>query len=139
MWISGGEHELCENIVHLVLAKIAGPDGKLPTGTKGISLFVVPRLLVDDRGRLTGEPNDIALAGLNHKLGYRGTVNTLLNFGEGKTPVRPPGGIDGQGRGAIGYLVGAPGVGLAAMFHMMNEARISVGWARPCSAMLAMR
>jgi Acetyl-CoA dehydrogenase C-terminal like/Acyl-CoA dehydrogenase, C-terminal domain len=75
---------------------------------------------VDTEGRLTGERNDVALAGLNHKLGYRGIPNTLLNFGEGRYPVRGSG-------GAIGYLVGKPGEGLRCMFHMMNEARIAVG------------
>ena len=128
MWISNGEHELTENIVHLVLAKIPSPDGKLIPGTKGISLFIVPKKLVDTEGRLTGERNDVALAGLNHKLGYRGIPNTLLNFGEGKFPVRAAGGgLDGRGAGAIGYRVGAPGAGLRCMFHMMNEARIAIG------------
>lgn len=122
MWISAGEHELTENIIHLVLAKIPGPDGKLVPGVKGISLFIVPKRLVDAEGRLTGERNDVALAGLNHKCGWRGTTNTLLNFGEGKYPVR------GEA-GAIGYLVGRPGEGLKCMFHMMNEARIGVGMA----------
>jgi butyryl-CoA dehydrogenase len=97
MWISSGDHELTENIVHLVLAKIPGPDGKLVPGTKGISLFIVPKKLVDAEGQLTGVRNDVALAGLNHKLGWRGTTNTLLNFGEGKYPV------DGE-PGAVGYL-----------------------------------
>jgi len=120
MWISGGEHELTENIVHLVLAKIPGPDGKPLPGTKGISLFIVPKHLVGTDARLTGERNDVTLAGLNHKLGYRGTTNCLLNFGEGR---HTPGGR----RGAIGYLVGQPGEGLRCMFHMMNEARIGVG------------
>ncbi len=120
MWISGGEHEITENIIHLVLAKIPGADGKLVAGTRGISLFIVPKKLVNTASELTGERNDVALAGLNHKLGYRGTTNTLLNFGEGKFPVR------GQG-GAVGYLVGQPGEGLRCMFHMMNEARIGVG------------
>ncbi|MDB6000254.1 MAG: acyl-CoA dehydrogenase, partial [Rhizobacter sp.] len=73
MWISAGEHELTENIIHLVLAKIPGPDGKLVPGTRGISLFIVPKRMVDVNGELTGERNDVALAGLNHKLGYRGT------------------------------------------------------------------
>ncbi|PXV56969.1 butyryl-CoA dehydrogenase [Dyella jiangningensis] len=119
MWISGGQHELSENIVHLVLAKIPGPDGKLQPGVKGISLFVVPRYLVQPDGSLGGH-NDVVLAGLNHKMGYRGTVNCLLNFGEG--------GHQPQGKaGAIGYLVGEPGQGLSCMFHMMNEARIGVG------------
>lgn len=132
MWISAGEHELTDNIVHLVLAKIPGPDGKLPPGVKGISLFVVPKKLVDTQGRLTGVRNDVALAGLNHKCGWRGTTNTLLNFGEGKFPVQGAGvgaGLDGQGAGAVGYLVGEPGKGLGYMFHMMNEARIGVGMA----------
>ncbi len=120
MWISNGEHELAENIVHLVLAKIPGEDGRLPAGAKGISLFIVPKKLVGTDGALTGERNDVALAGLNHKLGYRGIPNTLLNFGEGKFPVR-------GAPGAIGYLVGRPGEGLRCMFHMMNEARIAVG------------
>jgi alkylation response protein AidB-like acyl-CoA dehydrogenase len=134
MWISNGEHELSENIIHLVLAKIPGPDGKLIAGTKGISLFIVPKKLVDAQGKLTGERNDVALAGLNHKLGYRGIPNTLLNFGEGKFAVRAEasgggsgGGLDGNGSGAIGYLVGKPHEGLRCMFHMMNEARIAVG------------
>jgi alkylation response protein AidB-like acyl-CoA dehydrogenase len=122
MWISSGDHELTENIIHLVLAKIPDAQGKLVPGTRGVSLFVVPKRLVDEQGNLTGERNDVALAGLNHKLGWRGTVNTLLNFGEGTYPVR------GQA-GAIGYLVGEPGKGLACMFHMMNEARIGVGTA----------
>ena len=128
MWISAGEHELTENIVHLVLAKIPGPDGKLPAGVKGISLFIVPKQLVDTEGQLTGERNDVALAGLNHKCGWRGTTNTLLNFGEGKYPV-PSTGSGRAEPGAIGYLVGQPGEGLRCMFHMMNEARIGVGMA----------
>jgi alkylation response protein AidB-like acyl-CoA dehydrogenase len=126
MWISAGEHELAENIVHLVLAKIPGADGRPIAGTRGISLFVVPKHLVGVEGQgqasraTVGERNDVTLAGLNHKMGYRGTSNCLLNFGEGR--FRP------EGRaGAIGYLVGEPGHGLAAMFHMMNEARIGVG------------
>ncbi|MBC7734087.1 MAG: acyl-CoA dehydrogenase [Bacteriovorax sp.] len=130
MWISNGEHELSENIIHLVLAKIPGPDGKLIAGTRGISLFIVPKKLVGVEGELTGERNDVALAGLNHKLGYRGIPNTLLNFGEGKFPLRGEvsgGGLDGAGAGAIGYLVGKPHEGLRCMFHMMNEARIAVG------------
>ena len=128
MWISAGEHELTENIIHLVLAKIPGPDGKLIAGTKGISLFIVPKKMVNAKGVLTGERNDVALAGLNHKLGWRGTTNTMLNFGEGKYPVTSvSSGLDGQGAGAVGYLVGQPGKGLQCMFHMMNGARIAVG------------
>ena len=122
MWISSGEHELTENIVHLVLAKIPDESGKLVAGTRGISLFIVPKRMVDERGNLTGERNDVTLAGLNHKLGWRGTTNTLLNFGEGKfTPMGKA--------GAVGYLVGKPGQGLLCMFHMMNEARIGIGMA----------
>ncbi|MCE3262287.1 MAG: acyl-CoA dehydrogenase [Pseudoduganella sp.] len=120
MWISAGEHEMAENIVHLVLAKIPGQDGKLVPGVKGISLFIVPKFLEN------GERNDIALAGLNHKMGNRGTTNCLLNFGEGK--YRP-----GGRPGAVGYLVGRAGQGLMHMFHMMNEARIGVGL---CAAVL---
>ena len=121
MWISAGEHDLTENIIHLVLAKIPGS----PPGVKGISLFLVPRKLVNADGSV-GERNDVALAGLNHKMGYRGTVNTLLNFGEGK--FKPKAGADAAGRaGAVGYLVGEVNQGLAGMFHMMNEARIGVG------------
>jgi alkylation response protein AidB-like acyl-CoA dehydrogenase len=122
MWISSGDHELTENIIHLVLAKIPDASGKLVAGTRGISLFIVPKKMVDDQAQLTGERNDVALAGLNHKLGWRGTTNTLLNFGEGKfTP--------GGQAGAVGYLVGKPGEGLRCMFHMMNKARIGVGTA----------
>jgi len=115
MWISGGEHDMSENIVHLVLARIKGA----PPGVKGISLFLVPRFLVNADGTL-GERNDVAIAGLNHKMGCRGTVNCALNFGEGR---HRPGGKPG----AIGFLVGEPHRGLACMFHMMNEARIGIG------------
>ncbi len=108
MWISGGDHELAENIVHLVLARL--PDA--PPGVRGISLFAVPKRRVGADGTL-GADNHIALAGLNHKMGYRGITNCLLNFGE-----------TGE---SLGTLVGAPHRGLAAMFHMMNEARIGVG------------
>ncbi len=120
MWISGGEHEMGENIVHLVLAKIPDEAGKTIAGVKGISLFIVPRKLVESDGRITNQRNDVSLAGLNHKCGFRGTVNTLLNFGEGRFKVR------GQA-GAVGYLIGQPGRGLQAMFTLMNEARIGVG------------
>ncbi len=120
MWISGGEHSLTENIVHLVLAKVPDESGQLIPGVKGISLFVVPKYLVDSDGA-PGEHNDVTLAGLNHKMGYRGTTNCLLNFGEG-TRFTP-----GGKAGAIGYRVGELHRGLACMFHMMNEARIGVG------------
>ncbi|MCW5624132.1 MAG: acyl-CoA dehydrogenase [Burkholderiales bacterium] len=108
MWISGGDHELSQNIVHLVLARIKGA----PAGVKGISLFIVPKYLPGD-GDAVGARNDVALAGLNHKMGYRGTTNCVLNFGETA--------------GAVGWLVGEPNRGLSYMFHMMNEARIGVG------------
>ncbi|AGS26550.1 acyl-CoA dehydrogenase [Rhizobium etli] len=107
MWISGGDQDVSENIVHLVLAKVAAANEALPEGTEGLSLFIVPKYLPD------GTRNDIAIAGLNHKMGYRGTANCLLNFGETT--------------GAIGWIVGQPGQGLRQMFQMMNEARISVG------------
>ena len=108
MWISGGEHDLSETIVHLVLARL--PDA--PLGVRGISLFLVPRNHVDAEGRV-GERNGVSLIGLNHKMGYRGAVNTALAFGA-EVP-------------AVGELVGKPHQGLEAMFHMMNEARIGVG------------
>lgn len=100
MWISGAEHELTDNIVNLVLAKIPGG----PPGTKGISLFIVPKFLTD------GTRNGVAISGLNHKMGQRGITNTVLNFD-----------------GAVGYLVGEPHRGIVYMFHMMNEARLGVG------------
>ncbi len=108
MWISGGDQDISDNIVHLVLAKVPQSDGTLPEGTAGISLFIVPKILPD------GTRNDIAVAGLNHKMGNRGTSNCLLNFGEGD--------------GATGWMVGEPGQGLRQMFMMMNEARIAVGF-----------
>ncbi|MCV7221124.1 acyl-CoA dehydrogenase [Mycolicibacterium elephantis] len=117
MWISGGDHELTDNIVHLVLAKIPGG----PPGTKGISLFIVPKFLVGADGSV-GERNDVVLAGLNHKMGQRGITNALLNFGEGKFS---PGGKPG----AVGYLVGEEHRGIVYMFTMMNEARLLVGMA----------
>ncbi len=120
MWISGGDHDLCENIVHLVLAKIPDASGALPAGTSGISLFIVPKFLPLADGSI-GARNDVALAGLNHKLGHRGTTNCLLNFGEGRW--QP----DGRS-GAIGWRIGAPGQGLKCMFQMMNEARVGVGF-----------
>ncbi len=108
MWISGGDHELSGNIVHMVLARITGA----PQGVKGLSLFIVPKFLVNEDGSLSRR-NDVKLAGLNHKMGWRGTVNTVLNFGE-------------QGR-CTGYLLGRQHKGMSHMFHMLNEARILVG------------
>jgi butyryl-CoA dehydrogenase len=108
MWISGGDHELADNIVHLVLARVDGA----PAGTRGISLFIVPKYRLDAAGN-PATRNGVRLAGLNHKMGYRGTTNCALNFGEAEP--------------AIGELVGRENEGLACMFHMMNEARIGVG------------
>lgn len=108
IFISGGDHQLSENIVHMVLAKM--PDA--PAGVKGISLFIVPKFLVNEDASL-GSRNDVILAGLFHKMGWRGTTSTALNFGD-----------DGQ---CVGYLVGKPHQGLSYMFQMMNEARIGVG------------
>lgn len=117
MWISGGEHEACENIIHLVLARIPGS----PAGVKGLSLFLVPRQLLDLHGE-PAERNDITTAGLNRKMGTHSTVNCALNFGEGR--FLP----DGEA-GAKGWLVGGVNQGLACMFQMMNEARIAIGLA----------
>ena len=125
MWISGGDHEMGDNIVHLVLAKL--PDAA--PGTRGISLFVVPKHLVGEDGSI-GERNDVALAGINHKLGSRGTVNTAPVFGGGAfTP--------GGAAGAVGHLVGEPGKGLSYMFHMMNAARLGVGMSATTTAYTA--
>jgi alkylation response protein AidB-like acyl-CoA dehydrogenase len=109
MWISGGEHELSENIVHLVLARVPGA----PAGVKGISLFIVPRFRPAAAGERRGEPNGVSLIGLNHKMGWRGHVNTALAFGD-----------SGE---CLGELVGREHHGLGYMFHMMNEARVTVG------------
>ena len=108
VFISGGDHDFNENIVHLVLARVKGA----PKGIKGISLFIVPKYLIDEHGNIT-EQNDVALTGLFHKMGGRGHTSTALNFGE-------------KG-GAIGELVGEENLGLSYMFHMMNEARFMVG------------
>lgn len=117
IFISGGDHELNENIVHLVLARVKGA----PAGVKGISLFIVPKFLVNDDGSL-GERNEVALSGLFHKMGGRGHTSTALSFGEKN--------------GAVGYLVGEENRGLAYMFHMMNEARIMVGSNAACTALI---
>lgn len=107
MFISCADHDIAGNVVHMVLAKIKGA----PPRVKGISLFIVPKFLVNDDGS-PGERNDVVVAGLNHKMGYRNTTNAALNFGEKD--------------GAIGYLVGEANKGLGYMFQMMNEARIGV-------------
>ena len=120
MWISAGDHELSENIVHLVLARAVDERGESISGVKGLSLFIVPKYLVNEDGS-RGERNDVTLAGLNHKMGYRGTTNCLLNFGEGSE--YQPGGRGG----AVAYRIGELNRGMAYMFHMMNEARIGVG------------
>ncbi|RJG00035.1 acyl-CoA dehydrogenase [Noviherbaspirillum saxi] len=117
MFISGGDHNLTDNIVHMVLARIKGA----PAGVKGISLFLVPKYLVNDNGSL-GARNDVTLAGLLHKMGWRNTTSTVLSFGE-------------KG-GAVGTLVGEAGKGLGHMFQMMNEARIGIGL---CAAAIAYR
>ena len=109
IYISAGDHQLSKNIVHLVLAKIQGA----PPGVKGISLFVVPKFRLDENGQ-PGEQNDVALAGLIHKLGYRGTTSTALSFGEKDD--------------CHAYLVGEEHQGLRYMFLMMNEARLGVGF-----------
>ncbi|MCW2829629.1 MAG: acyl-CoA dehydrogenase domain protein [Aeromicrobium sp.] len=119
MWISGAEHTLAENIVHLVLAKTPDPQGSADAGTGTLSLFIVPKFLVGPAGEILGR-NDVSLVGLNHKLGMRGIPNTALTFG-GKDA------HGGSARGAVGYLVGSPGRGLAQMFHMMNAARAEIG------------
>jgi butyryl-CoA dehydrogenase len=108
MWISGGDQDISENIIHMVLARIDGA----PAGTAGISLFIVPKFLVDEAGQI-GPAHNVTLAGLNHKMGNRGTTNAVLQFGE-------------QGE-TLGWLVGEPHKGLGYMFQMMNEARIAVG------------
>lgn len=108
MFISGGDQDITENIVHLVLARIQDA----PQGVKGISLFIVPKFKTRADGSLD-ESNDVQLAGLLHKMGYRGTTSTVLSFGENDN--------------CLGYLLGEAGHGLKYMFKMMNEARVGVG------------
>src|SRR5688572_4003734 len=105
IFISSGEHDLAENIIHLVLAKIAGA----PDNVKGISLFIVPKFLVNEDGSL-GARNGVSCGSIEHKMGIHGNSTCLLNYD-----------------GATGYLVGEPEKGLAAMFIMMNAARLGVG------------
>lgn len=109
IFITFGEHDMAENIIHLVLARL--PDA--PEGTKGISLFIVPKFLVDKDGTL-GQRNDVICASIEHKLGINANPTCTLNYGE-------------KGKGAVGYLVGEPNRGLEYMFVMMNAARFSVG------------
>jgi alkylation response protein AidB-like acyl-CoA dehydrogenase len=108
IFISFGEHDLAENIIHLVLARL--PEA--PPGTKGISLFLVPKFLVNDDGSL-GARNDVNCVSIEHKMGIHSSPTCVLSYGD-----------DG---GAIGYLVGEENQGMRAMFTMMNSARISVG------------
>ncbi len=108
MFVSGGDQPFTENIAHMVLARIKGA----PPGVKGISLFIVPKFGINPDGS-RGERNDVALAGLLHKMGWRNTTSTALSFGERQ--------------GAFAHLVGEPNRGLAHMFQMMNEARIGIG------------
>ena len=106
MWISAAAQNITSDITHLVLAKIVGPDGVLPAGSKGISLFIVPKNLPDTWAE---QANDVTIIGLNHKMGYRGTPNCAVNFGEGRN--RP-----GGAAGAVGYLLGEPGHGLPIIY-----------------------
>lgn len=108
IFITYGEHDMAENILHLVLARL--PDA--PNGAKGISLFLVPKFLLNADGSL-GARNDVTCAAIEHKLGIHGSPTAVMNFGEKD--------------GAIGYLVGEENDGLRAMFTMMNAARLSVG------------
>ncbi|TAM87802.1 MAG: acyl-CoA dehydrogenase, partial [Candidimonas sp.] len=114
IFITYGEHDLAENIIHLVLARM--PDA--PPGVKGISLFIVPKFLVDDDGSL-GARNDVWCASLEHKLGIHASPTAVLLYGGGKGQV--------GGDGAVGYLVGEAHHGLEYMFVMMNAARYAVG------------
>ncbi|NYT85717.1 acyl-CoA dehydrogenase [Pollutimonas harenae] len=113
IFITYGEHDMAENIVHLVLART--PDA--PKGVKGISLFIVPKFLVNEDGTL-GDRNDVWCASLEHKLGIHGSPTAVLLYGSGKGDV---------GEGAVGYLVGEENRGLEYMFIMMNAARYAVG------------
>lgn len=113
IFITWGEHDLTENIIHLVLART--PDA--PPGVKGISLFIVPKFMVNEDGSL-GDRNDVYCGSIEHKMGIHGSPTAELLFGDDKGDVGP---------GAIGYLVGQENEGLAAMFIMMNGARYGVG------------
>lgn len=113
IFITYGEHDFTDNIVHLVLARL--PDA--PAGTRGISLFLVPKFLVNDDG-LLGPRNDAFCSGLEHKLGIHGSPTCTMIFGDGKFGDQP---------GAVGWLIGEENRGLACMFTMMNNARLHVG------------
>jgi len=114
IFITYGEHDFTDNIVHLVLARL--PDA--PAGTRGISLFLVPKFLVDDEGNI-GARNDVVCASIEHKLGIHGSPTCTMIYGDGSVPGREP--------GAVGWLVGEENKGLACMFTMMNNARLAVG------------
>lgn len=113
IYITWGEHEVTDNIIHLVLARL--PDA--PAGTRGISLFLVPKYLVGDDGTI-GARNDLHCHSLEHKLGIHGSPTCTMIYGDGKFGSEP---------GAIGYLIGEENKGLACMFTMMNNARLAVG------------
>jgi alkylation response protein AidB-like acyl-CoA dehydrogenase len=121
IYITYGEHDMADNIVHLVLARTPGA----PEGVKGISLFVVPKVLVDAEGRL-GARNDVFCASVEHKLGIKASPTAVLLYGDGKFPVAAPAG-GAAAPGAIGWLIGEENRGLEYMFVMMNAARFSVG------------
>ncbi|ART55568.1 acyl-CoA dehydrogenase [Acidovorax carolinensis] len=118
IFITWGEHDMAENIVHLVLARVAGA----PEGVKGISLFVVPKFLVNQDGSL-GARNDAHCVSIEHKLGIKASPTAVLQFGDGTAASI----ADSAGPGAVGYLVGQENRGLEYMFIMMNAARFGVG------------
>ena len=119
IFITWGEHDLAENIVHLVLARVPGA----PPGVKGLSLFAVPKFLVEPDGR-RGARNDVFCASLEHKLGLKASPTAVMLFGAGHHALPEP---DGAPAGALGYLVGEENRGLEYMFVMMNSARYQVG------------
>ncbi|GGH50093.1 acyl-CoA dehydrogenase [Comamonas phosphati] len=118
IFITYGEHDMAENIVHLVLARVAGA----PEGVKGISLFVVPKFLVGQDGAL-GERNDVHCVSIEHKMGIKASPTAVLQYGDGTAASI----ADSAGPGAVGYLVGEENRGLEYMFIMMNAARYAVG------------
>jgi len=118
IFITYGEHDMAENIVHLVLARVAGA----PEGVKGISLFVVPKFLVNKDGSL-GERNDVHCVSIEHKMGIKASPTAVLQYGDGMAASI----ADSAGPGAVGYLVGQENRGLEYMFIMMNSARYAVG------------
>jgi alkylation response protein AidB-like acyl-CoA dehydrogenase len=118
IYITWGEHDMAENIIHLVLARVVGA----PEGVKGISLFVVPKFMVNKDGNL-GERNDVHCVSIEHKMGIKASPTAVLQFGDG-TAAKD---VNGTGPGAVGYLVGQENRGLEYMFIMMNAARFGVG------------